>query len=512
MALTAAASAMTRSGLLEVYVRDRWCRVLVSLEEETLTISLEDSSVGGGDQNGDAIRNSEFDHDQLPESIANHKRVVKVIKQDVGGLGISIKGGKENKMPILISKIFKGLAADQTESLYVGDAILSVNGEDLRDATHDEAVRALKRAGKEVVLEVKYLREVTPYFRRSTVIGEVGWENASPYVIKEPGADNKASTNNFTEMKTIPLKMCYVTRNLTMPDPEQRTFELHSPDGRSSCILRCQDASSASQWFAAIHANTSMLTASAMAEANSKLVSGRGSAGDREIKHMGWLCEQAHGEGGSSSWKPVFAALTPTDLLLYDTVPWSREEWAVPVQSHPLLATRCSAYFDSRVGHTGTTPSRSPSGGASGRDLAFGTRTGSRQGIEAHLFRVETQRDLAAWTRLIVQLCHQAAEDMKEVIQACFWQGRECKLMVHYESGFTLMDNSNPNESQSDVLWNFPFERMRMSADDGVGRLWLDFGGAEGEQQLDMCTGPKPIVFIIHNFLSAKVTRMGLFA
>ena len=80
-------------------------------------------------------------------------RLVRVIKSDNNGLGISIKGGKENKMPILISKIFKGMAADQTEQLYVGDAILSVNGEDLREATHDEAVKALKRAGKVVQLE-----------------------------------------------------------------------------------------------------------------------------------------------------------------------------------------------------------------------------------------------------------------------------------------------------------------------------------------------------------------------
>lgn len=58
-------------------------------------------------------------------------------------------------MPILISKIFKGLAADQTEALYVGDAILSVNGYDLREATHDEAVQALKKTGKEVILEGK---------------------------------------------------------------------------------------------------------------------------------------------------------------------------------------------------------------------------------------------------------------------------------------------------------------------------------------------------------------------
>ena len=41
-------------------------------------------------------------------------------------------GGVENKMPILISKIFPGMAADLTGRLHVGDAILSVDGHDLR--------------------------------------------------------------------------------------------------------------------------------------------------------------------------------------------------------------------------------------------------------------------------------------------------------------------------------------------------------------------------------------------
>ena len=41
--------------------------------------------------------------DKIPEG----KRAVKVTKEAGQGLGISIKGGRENKMPILISKIFK---------------------------------------------------------------------------------------------------------------------------------------------------------------------------------------------------------------------------------------------------------------------------------------------------------------------------------------------------------------------------------------------------------------------
>lgn len=89
----------------------------------------------------------------VPDHVANQKRHVRIIKSDNNGLGISIKGGRENRMPILISKIFRGMAADQAKGLYVGDAILTVNGEELRDATHDEAVRALKRAGRVVDLE-----------------------------------------------------------------------------------------------------------------------------------------------------------------------------------------------------------------------------------------------------------------------------------------------------------------------------------------------------------------------
>ena len=42
------------------------------------------------------------------------------------------QGGVENKMPILISKIFPGMAADLTGALHVGDAIFSVDGVDLR--------------------------------------------------------------------------------------------------------------------------------------------------------------------------------------------------------------------------------------------------------------------------------------------------------------------------------------------------------------------------------------------
>lgn len=55
--------------------------------------------------------------------------MVQITRRQVGGLGLSIKGGAEHKLPILISRIYQGHAADLTGQLFVGDAIIKVNGE-----------------------------------------------------------------------------------------------------------------------------------------------------------------------------------------------------------------------------------------------------------------------------------------------------------------------------------------------------------------------------------------------
>ena len=48
-------------------------------------------------------------------------------------------------------------------------------------------------------------------------------------------------------------------------------------------------------------------------------------------------------------------------------------------------------------------------------DLTFGTRTGTKKGVEAHMFRVETPRELANWSRSLVQGAHDAASLIKEI-------------------------------------------------------------------------------------------------
>lgn len=55
------------------------------------------------------------------------------------------QGGKEHGVPILISEIHPTQPADRCGGLHVGDAILAVNGINLRDAKHKEAVTILSQ-------------------------------------------------------------------------------------------------------------------------------------------------------------------------------------------------------------------------------------------------------------------------------------------------------------------------------------------------------------------------------
>ena len=128
---------------------------------------------------------------------------------------------------------------------------------------------------------VKYLREVTPYFRKNTALSELGWGSHD--------ASHHEASANWSESKTIPLKLCYLCRNLSFSDPEKRTVELHSPDIKSSCILRFPDLVTASDWFNALHSNVTVLMAQALSEANVIMST---APNQREIRHIGWLSEQ----------------------------------------------------------------------------------------------------------------------------------------------------------------------------------------------------------------------------
>ncbi|XP_063288331.1 disks large homolog 3 isoform X4 [Pelobates fuscus] len=74
------------------------------------------------------------------------------------GLGFNIVGGEDGE-GIFVSFILAGGPADLSGELRRGDRILSVNGVNLRSATHEQAAAALKRAGQTVTIVAQYRPE-----------------------------------------------------------------------------------------------------------------------------------------------------------------------------------------------------------------------------------------------------------------------------------------------------------------------------------------------------------------
>ncbi|XP_052412594.1 disks large homolog 4 isoform X4 [Carassius gibelio] len=91
--------------------------------------------------------------DDLPR---DPRRVV--IHRGSTGLGFNIVGGEDGE-GIFISFILAGGPADLSGELRKGDQILSVNGVDLRAATHEQAAAALKNAGQTVTIIAQYRPE-----------------------------------------------------------------------------------------------------------------------------------------------------------------------------------------------------------------------------------------------------------------------------------------------------------------------------------------------------------------
>ncbi|XP_029374414.1 disks large homolog 2 isoform X2 [Echeneis naucrates] len=81
-----------------------------------------------------------------------------VLHKGSTGLGFNIVGGEDGE-GIFVSFILAGGPADLSGELRRGDQILSVNGIDLRGATHEQAAAALKGAGQVVTIITQYRPE-----------------------------------------------------------------------------------------------------------------------------------------------------------------------------------------------------------------------------------------------------------------------------------------------------------------------------------------------------------------
>lgn len=77
---------------------------------------------------------------------------------------------------------------------------------------------------------VKFLREVTPYFRKASIISEVGWELQRAFLCPlGPGATSSPPAPRSpprADTRYIPLQLTHLARNLKYHDPGKLFFLL----------------------------------------------------------------------------------------------------------------------------------------------------------------------------------------------------------------------------------------------------------------------------------------------
>ena len=114
---------------------------------------------------------------------------MKLRRTSDGQLGISIKGGRDHNLPILVSKVCR---FEEDDHLYIGDAIVKVNDNFLTSVTHDEAINILRNAGSEVTLTVKHYKSAAPFLLKNVrqFIPDVDQATSTPSGNKILKSDN----------------------------------------------------------------------------------------------------------------------------------------------------------------------------------------------------------------------------------------------------------------------------------------------------------------------------------
>ncbi|XP_063952910.1 gamma-2-syntrophin-like isoform X1 [Lytechinus pictus] len=477
-------------------------RVRVQLSTETITLQKEESFVvnpvdphGGHETNGTEVDSA-------------RERVITIRRQKVGGLGLSIKGGAEHNIPILVSRIFKDQAADQTGELYVGDAILKVNGLSIERATHDEAVIALKNAGNEVQLTVRHFRAATPYLKQAAKLadrgkspdnnnttensltnGGEGWQtrNASSTTAtvhnQSPRPQPKLQTR-WVDMLSISLLMARVTRYSSGTDKiRPNTFEVIGVDGTSSGTLLCQSSTELLDWLKVINSSVATLNAQSMKLSNDLLPP------VDQIMHFGWVEERLASNSHHNIWKPKFLAIRGADALIFESPPVNPRDWIRCERSYKLFEVVSRIFKDSEL--------------QDDRAHCFLLQSGAD---DCHYLSVENRSELNVWQSAVLRATHASVSKLGTKTYGCTWRKRVVGLTLDLETGFTLFDAHNKA-----LLWRYRFSQLKNSSDDGNAKVKLQFTNAN-TGQLEMqeleCPNLRKLLHCMHAFLASKLAAI----
>ncbi len=188
-------------------------------------------------------------------------------------------------MPVIISKIFKGLCADLNGKLNVGDVILKVNNIDFRTVTHDDAVDILKNTEQHVQMDVLHLKELLPYLTvKANLCEDIQLRHAG----------------------LVHTRLIKKMNNDDLDDNDECTIEIWSKSYDNKILMRFESIEVCDQWSARLRRSIEKNNAT------SQYRSGN-------IKHMDWLLHSRLNQV-CIKWSPKYAICTDEALCLYDCI------------------------------------------------------------------------------------------------------------------------------------------------------------------------------------------------
>ncbi|XP_052500532.1 gamma-2-syntrophin [Budorcas taxicolor] len=452
----------------------------------------------------------------------NH-RTVTLRRQPVGGLGLSIKGGVEHGVPVVISKIFRDLAADQTGMLFVGDALLQVNGINVESATHEEVVHLLKNAGDEVTVTVEYLREAPSFLKlplgspgpssqpgsgASSPLFDSGLHlngassNTAPSSPSSPVANEPKYEKRWLDALSLPLSMARVSRCRAGADTfRSSAIQVQALDGVSSGPLQFHAAQERADWLRVVSANISELMLQNMKMAN------KCCSPCDQVVHMGWVSERLGGAGSSQTFRPRFLALKGSSLYVFVSPPVSTLDWVRAEKTYHLCEVLCKVHKlwlpDNCWAQASLSPGLQDPDGGDHAPFCFSVLVGHGG---SHVFGVELGSELAAWELSFQRATFRAVQRTGSKTYACGGQGDTLCFTVDFALGFTCFDSKTKT-----VLWRFKFSQLKGSSDNGKGRVKLLFQSLDTKQiemkELEF-QDLTAVLHCVHSFMAAKVASV----
>lgn len=412
-----------------------------------------------------------------------------VIKRESTGLGISVKGGSENRIPILISKIYKGQAGDKTGQLFVGDIILKVNGKDVQNASHETVVEALKNSGETVTLVVKHLKTVTSHLRQAASVGnedapESSNERESSDKSLETSSDRSSSSisESAVEEINIPLNMASLSRYKAGEDTLRDGFEVISKDEKVAVTLFSNQPEDLSLWYNAVKNNIIISTRQTIRSLNATLPA------DAQIIFMNWIWERRNEGRQRGTWCRRYLVIKGSELLLFNRAPSSERDWLRREFTYPLIEIAVNVCKQDDL--------------LDRRQQCFSIQNIHKK---KHYFGVDTHGDLMDWKTKILNSIRSAVELTKVKIYPGSWRGTRVRLHLNYDNGLQLFTSDDKT-----LLLSYKFSQLRGSSDDGRNKITLQFQPEEGPVERIVIDFPniQEVILALLSFYSAKVAEI----